>query len=68
MNQKEKIISNLIHYLFPGVITMLSISDYGCEIVFKDGDVVILDIGNDIIPWLNAFRHFICTIKGDCDD
>ena len=63
MNQKEKLISDLIHCLFPGLIAMLNIREYACEIVFKDGDVVILDIGHDIIPRLSSFRDFICHQK-----
>lgn len=68
MNQKEKLISDLIYYLFPGGIAMLNIDEYDCEIAFKDGDIVILEIENDILPWLNTFGHFICTLKCDCDD
>lgn len=68
MNQKEKLISDLLYYLFPGDIAILNISDYNCEIVFEDGDMVILDIDNDIIPWLNIFRRVIRALKDDCDD
>ena len=65
MNQKEKLISDLIHYLFPGVVSMLNISEYDCEIVFTDGDVVILEMDNDITPWLSSLRGIICALKGD---
>ena len=65
MNQREKLISDLIHGLFPGLITMLNISEYNCEIVFKDGDVVILDMAHDIFPWLESFRRFIFNLSED---
>lgn len=65
MDQKENLISGLIHYLFPGAIAMLNIDYYDCEIVFKDGDVVILDMDDDIIPLLSSFRGIICHLKGD---
>lgn len=68
MNQKEKLISDLLYYLFPGSIARINIDEYDCEIVFIDGDMVILAIDNDIIPWLNIFRSFIRALKDDYDD
>ena len=65
MNQKEKLISDLLYYLFPGSIGRINIDEYDCEIIFKGGDMVILDIEYDIIPWINTFRRFICVLKGD---